>query len=118
VLDARLRPLIDPPLDRTARWLVRLGVTADGMTLTGFAVGMAAAGSIVLGQMWGALALICLNRSTDGLDGAIARAIRPTDRGGFLGIASDFVFYAAVPLAFALPRSDREAGTSSSAMSM
>jgi phosphatidylglycerophosphate synthase len=38
----------------------------------------------------------------DGLDGAVARATRPTDRGGFLDITLDFIVYGAVPLAFAL----------------
>jgi phosphatidylglycerophosphate synthase len=32
----------------------------------------------------------------------VARATTPTDRGGFLDITLDFLFYAAIPLAFAL----------------
>jgi phosphatidylglycerophosphate synthase len=38
----------------------------------------------------------------DGLDGSVARLTQPTDAGGFLDIALDFVFYAAIPLAFAV----------------
>jgi phosphatidylglycerophosphate synthase len=38
----------------------------------------------------------------DGLDGAIARANGPTDRGGFLDIVCDFAIYGAIPLAFTL----------------
>jgi phosphatidylglycerophosphate synthase len=38
----------------------------------------------------------------DGLDGAVARLTEPTDRGAYLDIALDFVFYAAFPLGFAL----------------
>jgi phosphatidylglycerophosphate synthase len=38
----------------------------------------------------------------DGLDGAVARLTRPTDRGAFLDIALDFLFYASIPLAFAV----------------
>jgi phosphatidylglycerophosphate synthase len=53
--------------------------------------------------MWAlALALILANRLMDGLDGTVARLNRPTDRGAFLDIALDFVFYALVPLGFAL----------------
>ncbi|MEP6875000.1 MAG: CDP-alcohol phosphatidyltransferase family protein, partial [Burkholderiales bacterium] len=37
-----------------------------------------------------------------GLDGAVARATTPTDRGGFLDISLDFLFYPAIPLAFAI----------------
>jgi phosphatidylglycerophosphate synthase len=42
-----------------------------------------------------------LSRLLDGLDGAVARASTPTDRGGFLDITLDFLFYAAIPLGFA-----------------
>ena len=48
------------------------------------------------------LAAIAANRLVDGLDGSVARATRPTDKGAFLDITLDFVFYTIVPLAFAL----------------
>jgi phosphatidylglycerophosphate synthase len=48
------------------------------------------------------LALILLNRLLDGLDGAVARATRLSDFGGYLDIVSDFVFYVSIPLGFAL----------------
>ena len=38
----------------------------------------------------------------DGLDGAVARQTEVSDRGGFLDISLDFVFYSAVPFGFAL----------------
>ena len=41
-------------------------------------------------------------RLADGLDGAIARAGQKTDFGGYLDIEADFLFYGAIPLAFAL----------------
>ncbi|MCC2113690.1 MAG: CDP-alcohol phosphatidyltransferase family protein, partial [Hyphomicrobiales bacterium] len=37
-----------------------------------------------------------------GLDGAVARATTKTDRGGYLDIVFDFIFYGAVPLGFVL----------------
>jgi phosphatidylglycerophosphate synthase len=101
VLDAKLRPLIDPPLTAAARRLVARGITADQITIAGFAAGLAAAVAIACGNFTFGLFLIAANRLADGLDGAVARLIGPTDRGGFLDIALDFVFYASVPLAFA-----------------
>jgi phosphatidylglycerophosphate synthase len=65
-------------------------------------VGMAAAAAIATQHYLSGLALLLLSRLMDGLDGAVARATTPTDRGGFLDITLDFVFYAAIPLAFAL----------------
>ena len=47
------------------------------------------------------LLLLLASRLFDGLDGAVARLTRPTDRGAFLDITLDFLFYASVPLAFA-----------------
>ena len=45
----------------------------------------------------------------DGLDGEVARRTGPTDRGAFLDIALDFVFYALFPLGFALADPDTNA---------
>ena len=89
-------------MTRAARTLVRLGVGADAISFAGFAIGMAAATAIAFQHFLPGLALLMLSRLMDGLDGAVARATRPTDRGGFLDITLDFLFYAAIPLAFAI----------------
>jgi phosphatidylglycerophosphate synthase len=49
-----------------------------------------------------ALTLILINRFLDGVDGTMARMTVATDRGAFLDTVCDFLFYAAVPLGFAL----------------
>ena len=102
MLDARLRRVIDPPLDRLARSIEGSGLTANQATLIGFALGIAGVGLIALEHYLAGLALILLNRLFDGLDGALARRTRPSDLGGFLDIALDFIFYASVPFGFAL----------------
>ncbi|MCB1510341.1 MAG: CDP-alcohol phosphatidyltransferase family protein [Hyphomicrobiaceae bacterium] len=102
MFDARIRPLIDPAMNAAGRWLAARGATANAVTVAGFAVGMAGAGAIVIGQLTLALVLILASRIADGLDGAVARATQKSDFGGFLDIALDFVFYGAVPLAFAI----------------
>lgn len=94
--------LLRAPLQALARPLARLGVGADAVTLLGFATGLAAAGAIALQRPLVGLALLLLSRLCDGLDGALARLTTPTDRGAFLDITLDFLFYASVPLAFAL----------------
>ena len=100
MLDARLRPLIDPPLNRMGRMLAGLGVTANALTFTGLALGLAGAGAIAFGQIGLGLALIIANRLLDGLDGAVARARGPSDFGGYCDIVADFAFYVAVPVGF------------------
>ena len=102
LLDRAATALLRPVLGRVAAVLVNSGVRADAVTVTGFALGLLAAGAIALQRpLWG-LALILASRLMDGLDGAVARLTEPTDRGAFLDITLDFLFYAAVPLAFAL----------------
>ena len=101
MLDGTMRRMIDPLLDQSGRWLARQGFSADILTLFGFGMGIACAFSICVGWVVLSLVLLALSRIADGLDGAVARASRVTDRGGFLDITCDFIFYGLVPLAFA-----------------
>ncbi|TNF61786.1 MAG: CDP-alcohol phosphatidyltransferase family protein, partial [Burkholderiales bacterium] len=98
VVQAAMRPL----MVRAARVLSEAGVGADALTWTGFALGLGAAAAIATGHFLTGLGLLLASRLMDGLDGAVARVTQPTDRGGFLDITLDFVFYASIPLAFAL----------------
>lgn len=100
MLDAKLRPLIDPPLNAVGRWLAGLGVTANALTFTGLALGLGGATAISFGHIGWGLALIIANRLADGLDGAVARVRGPSDLGGYFDIVADFAFYVSVPLGF------------------
>jgi len=102
VFDAALRRLIDPPLNGVAKHLAAVGVSADAISLAGAVIGLGAAAAIAFGALGWALGLIALNRVLDGLDGAIARQTGATDFGGYLDTVCDYVFYAAIPLGFAL----------------
>lgn len=103
MFDAKLRPWIDPPLNRIGVTCARRGISANAVTLAGLGCGLAAAATIALhGPVWVALGALLLGRFADGLDGAIARATTKTDLGGYLDIFCDFIFYGAVPLAFVL----------------
>lgn len=102
MLDSQVRKLIDPALNRVGKSLAQRGVLAHEVTLLGLFIGLLAAGMLAVG-MPGALALLpmLLGRVADGLDGAVARATQKTDFGGYLDIVCDFVFYSAIPMAFA-----------------
>jgi phosphatidylglycerophosphate synthase len=102
MIDAAILPLQRRLLTPPGHWLAARGVRADQLTIAGCLIGLAAAGAAALGLYWLALAGLTLNRLADGLDGAVARVTGPTDRGAFLDIALDFVFYAAFPLGFVL----------------
>ena len=104
MLDAQLRPLIDRVLNPIGRGLAVLGITANQVTMVGVAFGLIAAGCVAAGLFYLAFWFVIANRIIDGLDGAVARASRPSDFGGYLDIVSDFIFYSAIPLAFAVAR--------------
>jgi len=102
MLDRAIQQVLQPLFARAARGLAGLGIGADALSFAGFAIGIGAALFIALGHFMAGLVLLLVSRVFDGLDGAVARATQPTDRGGFLDITLDFLFYAAIPLAFAL----------------
>ena len=102
MLDRALTALIRAPLVAVARRLVAWGVGADAITLAGFGLGLAGAACIATGSFQSGLIALLASRLMDGLDGAVARLTQPTDRGAFLDITLDFLFYASIPLAFAL----------------
>ncbi len=102
MLDRYAIKITKPAVDRIALDIRNRGYTADQVTLLGFGLGIFAALCIVLGFYWFAILPLLASRICDGLDGAVARLSRQTDRGAFLDIGLDFVFYASIPLAFAL----------------
>ena len=102
MLDRAASAVLKPLLDAGAGLLVRRGIGADAVTWAGFAIGIAAALAIARGAFGWGLALLLASRLADGLDGAVARQSQPSDRGAFLDITLDFLFYASIPLAFAI----------------
>lgn len=101
MFDARLRPLIDPPMNRVGAVLAAAGLSANAMTLAGAAIGIGSGVAIGFGWIGLGLALILVNRLFDGLDGPIARVRGASGIGGYLDIVADFAFYVSVPLGFA-----------------
>src|SRR5512145_1532740 len=101
MLDRAANAALQPLLQAGARALARAGIGADAVTVAGFAIGLAAAAAIAMQSFLAGLALLLISRLADGLDGALARLTEPTDRGAFLDITLDFLFYASIPLGFA-----------------
>jgi phosphatidylglycerophosphate synthase len=102
MLDQHATALIRPVVDHVARQLHRAGVGATTITLAGFGIGLFAAFLIANNAYLAGAFAIFASRALDALDGAVARLTQPTDAGGFLDITLDFLFYASIPLAFAV----------------
>lgn len=100
MLDSALSPYLEKPLARAGALLQGRGVPAEGVSAAAFALG--AAGAVFAGAGWAkaAVALILANRIAAGLASGIVRA-GGGDFAAYLGIVLDFLFFAAVVLAFA-----------------
>ncbi len=109
MLDRAAVALIHPVVARVARVLLHAGISANQITVAGFLIGLIAAFMIASGGYLAGLALILLSRTCDALDGAVARLTQPSDVGGYLDITLDFLFYASIPLAFAVADPQRNA---------
>ena len=102
MLDRYIVPRIKAPLRALAERLDRSGWKADQVTWAGFGFGLLSVAALAFQAYELALVGLIMNRLADGVDGELARLQGPTDRGAFLDIALDFVFYALFPLGFAL----------------
>jgi phosphatidylglycerophosphate synthase len=109
MIDPLLNKMLRPPLALAAKPMIRLGITADQVTIFGFVLGIFAVPAIIAEQFNLAIVLILLNRVCDGLDGAVARQTRATDAGGFLDISLDFIFYSAIVFAFIVSHPEQNA---------
>ena len=109
MLDRLALSILKPAVDGAALRLSRRGITADQVTLAGFALGLLAALLVAAGHSLLALLPLLANRTLDGVDGALARLSPAAERGAFLDISLDFVFYAAIPLGFALAAPEENA---------
>lgn len=102
MLDTRARLLTGPLLDRAARPIAAAGVSPMAITAAGWVAGVAACIAVTRGAWELALVLWLLNRVLDGLDGAVARHVGPTELGGFLDILADFSIYSGFVLAIGI----------------
>jgi phosphatidylglycerophosphate synthase len=102
MLDRAANAALMPLFQVIARGLVRARIGADAVTFVGFGVGVMAAVAIAMQSYVVGLVLLLTSRLADGLDGTVARLTQPTDRGAYLDITLDFLFYASIPLAFAI----------------
>lgn len=103
MLDSTITPLVKGVLTPVVMLLNKCKITADQLTITGFIVGLLVIPLLAMQHWYAALGVIVFNRILDGLDGQLARYQKnSSSAGGFLDISLDFLFYAAVPLGFAL----------------
>ena len=100
MIDDKLNNYLRPYLSYLAKITVKLRISANTVTIIGFIFGLCCFYSKVNFNFLSAFFFLFLNRFCDGLDGAIARLIGPSDIGAFYDIILDFIFYSLFPIAF------------------
>jgi phosphatidylserine synthase len=107
MLDATLRPRLQPGLERVAGVAVRRGVRPLTFTLAGLVLGLAASVAAGFAFWWVALALWLTSRVFDGLDGPMARlGGRSSAFGGWADFTSDMAVYGAFVAGCAIGQPD------------
>lgn len=94
---------------KLAKIFVKLGISANMVTLGGFIIGMMSINFLAMESYGWALLCILLNRFCDILDGAVAKAGKPTEFGLFFDATLDYIFYAGVIFGFALANPQQNA---------
>lgn len=93
-------------MNRAADRAVHAGITAGAVTAAGLLVGVGACVAAATGTWRAALILWLLNRTLDGLDGAVARRTSASDLGGMLDFLADFVVYGGFLVGVAISQPD------------
>ena len=101
MLDYRINTILHPIMNSLANHVPRQ-ISANTITLANFTFGIMVVPLLWLKLYSAAMIVILVNRFFDGLDGAVARKLGPTNLGGYLDITCDFIFYSVVIMGFAL----------------
>lgn len=109
MFDRYLLPISDKLLAPVCRLLKKNNITANQITWMAFLMNPFLFWMIYKGFFAAAIVLLLINRIFDGIDGILARMTEKTQKGAFLDIVFDYVFYATIPLAFAFYNPDKNA---------
>ncbi|MBB5178750.1 phosphatidylglycerophosphate synthase [Planomicrobium koreense] len=107
MLDTHARKHVQPTVEKTADFLLKMGFSADGVTKTAFAIGVSSGLFIYLDQPLIAILVLWLSGYLDVVDGTMARKTKPSSWGTLLDISFDRVVEISVilGLAFRFPDS-------------
>lgn len=102
MFDEIFRARFGPAARPAARILLRIGVTANQLTMASFTLAAVAAALVAADRPYAGLVVWLISRVGDGLDGVVAReGGSGSPFGGFLDITLDMAAYSLMVLAFA-----------------
>ncbi|WP_270179147.1 CDP-alcohol phosphatidyltransferase family protein [Alkalihalobacillus sp. CinArs1] len=107
MLDTHGRKYVQPVMDRTAGWLLKIGLSANQVTIISFIIGVTSGLFIYLDHPVLAIIVLWVSGYLDAVDGTMARKTKPSAFGTVLDVSFDRVVEISVilGLAFAFPES-------------
>ncbi len=102
MLDGWARSRAEPATQQLAAIADRAGGTATQVTALAWLLGVGSCVALARSMWTLAIVLWLLNRTLDGVDGALARRQGPTEWGGLLDLLADFSIYAGFLLGLAI----------------
>ncbi|RAZ76755.1 CDP-alcohol phosphatidyltransferase family protein [Planococcus halotolerans] len=107
MLDTHARKHVQPVIEKTADFLLRLGLTADAVTKIAFVTGLSSGVFIYLDHPFWAIFALWFSGYLDVVDGTMARKTKPSSWGTLLDISFDRMVEISVilGLAFRFPES-------------
>jgi len=101
MLDTHARKYVQPSIEKTGKWLVDKGLSANQVTFIAFLIGISAGGLYVLGLPIIAVIVLWFSGFLDAVDGTMARLTKPSSFGTVMDITFDRVVEIAIILAIA-----------------
>lgn len=101
MLDTHARRFVEPLIQTVARALIRLGLTANGVTMVAMLIGVGAGLCVAANWTWTGISLLWLSGLLDAADGAMARMTHASPFGAILDITFDRIVEIAVIVALA-----------------
>ncbi|WP_226657247.1 CDP-alcohol phosphatidyltransferase family protein [Pseudalkalibacillus hwajinpoensis] len=101
MLDTHARKYVQPLMDRTADSLLRIGLTANQVTILSFIIGVSSGLLVYFNQFILAVIVLWVSGYLDAVDGTMARKTKPSAFGTVLDVSFDRVVEISVILGLA-----------------
>ncbi|KGL39553.1 CDP-alcohol phosphatidyltransferase [Listeria newyorkensis] len=101
MLDTKARPYVKPILEKTADFFLKIGFSANQVTILAFVVGVVAAILVGFGWMWTGILVLWFSGFLDAVDGTMARKTKQSGFGTVMDVTFDRVVEAGIIIALA-----------------
>ncbi|OEF97480.1 CDP-alcohol phosphatidyltransferase family protein [Desulfuribacillus alkaliarsenatis] len=101
MLDTHARPYVQPVIEKAAQAFVRIGMTANQVTVLSFVTGVSAGLFALFGQFYVALIVLWISGFLDAVDGTMARMTKTSGWGTVLDVTFDRIVEISIILALA-----------------